>query len=56
MSTEQIQAEIEKLKSQQRVLENDFHALRGAIIAYESMLKAMNEAQAVVVEQAVDNQ
>lgn len=40
MNEEQLKAEIDKLESQQKALENDWHALRGAISAYRQMLAA----------------
>ncbi len=43
MNIEQIEKEIEHLKAEQRRLEADFHATRGAIIAYERMLTVMRE-------------
>ena len=50
MSEEQLKAEIERLEEQQKVLQNDWHALRGAIAAYRQVLAAV---QAPAVEKAV---
>ena len=41
MSEEQLNAEIARLESQQKALENDWHAIRGAIAAYRQVLAAM---------------
>ena len=44
MSEEQLNAEIARLESQQKALENDWHALRGAIAAYRQMLAAVQQS------------
>ncbi len=41
MNEEQLKAEIERLEGQQKTLENDWHAIRGAIAAYRQVLAAM---------------
>ena len=43
MSEEQLSAEIARLESQQKALENDWHALRGAIAAFRQMLAAVQK-------------
>ena len=43
MSEEQLKAEIERLEEQQKVLQNDWHALRGAIAAYRQVLAAVQK-------------
>ena len=43
MNEEQLKAEIEKLESQQKTLENDWHAIRGAIAAYRQVLAAVQK-------------
>ena len=49
MSEEKLQEEIARLESQQKALECDWHALRGAIAALRQVLAAM---QAPAVEKA----
>ena len=44
MKEEQLKAEIEKVESQQKALENDWHAIRGAIAAYRQMLAAVQQS------------
>jgi len=44
MSEEQLNAEIARLEGQQKALENDWHALRGAIAAFRQMLAAVQVA------------
>lgn len=41
MNEEQLKAEITRLESQQKALENDWHAIRGAIAALRQVLAAM---------------
>ena len=41
MNEEQLRTEIARLEEQQRVLQNDWHAIRGAIAAYQQVLTAM---------------
>lgn len=41
MNEEQLKAEIERLEGQQKALENDWHAVRGAIAAYRQVLAAI---------------
>ena len=41
MSEEQLNAEIARLENQQKTLENDWHALRGAIAALRQVLAAV---------------
>jgi len=54
MSEEMLKAEIERLESQQKTLENDWHALRGAIAAYRQVLAAMQApAQAEKKEESI---
>ncbi len=43
MSEEQLNAEIARLESQQKTLENDWHAIRGAIAAYRQVLAAVQK-------------
>ena len=43
MSEEQLNAEIARLEGQQKALENDWHALRGAIAAFRQMLAAVQK-------------
>ena len=43
MNEEQLNAEIARLESQQKALENDWHALRGAIAAFRQMLAAVQK-------------
>ena len=43
MNEEQLKAEIERLESQQKVLENDWHAVRGALAAYRQVLAAVQK-------------
>mgnify|MGYP003423508498 FL=1 len=43
MSEEQLNAEIARLENQQKALENDWHALRGAIAAFRQMLAAVQK-------------
>ena len=43
MNEEQLKAEIERLESQQKTLENDWHAIRGAIAAYRQVLAAVQK-------------
>ena len=43
MSEEQLNAEIARLENQQKTLENDWHALRGAISACRQMLAAVQK-------------
>ncbi len=43
MNEEQLSAEIARLESQQKALENDWHALRGAIAAFRQMLAAVQK-------------
>ena len=43
MSEEQINAEIARLEGQQKALENDWHAIRGAIAAFRQMLAAVQK-------------
>ena len=43
MSEEQINAEIARLENQQKALENDWHAIRGAIAAYRQVLAAVQK-------------
>lgn len=44
MSEEQLNAEIARLEGQQKALENDWHALRGAIAAFRQMLAAVQQS------------
>lgn len=44
MNEEQLKAEVERLKTQQKNLENDWHALRGAIAAVENILAIMQKS------------
>ena len=41
MSEEQLNAEIARLESQQKALENDWHAIRGAIAALKNVIAVM---------------
>ena len=43
MNEEQLNAEIARLESQQKALENDWHAIRGAIAAYRQVLAAVQK-------------
>ncbi len=43
MNEEQLNAEIARLEVQQKALENDWHAIRGAIAAYRQVLAAMQK-------------
>jgi len=43
MNEEQLNAEIARLENQQKALENDWHALRGAIAAFRQMLAAVQK-------------
>ncbi len=43
MSEEQLNAEIARLEGQQKALENDWHAIRGAIAAYRQVLAAVQK-------------
>ena len=43
MSEEQLNAEIARLEGQQKSLENDWHAVRGAIAAYRQVLAAVQK-------------
>ena len=43
MSEEKLQEEIERLERQQKALECDWHALRGAIAAFRQMLAAVQK-------------
>ncbi len=46
MSEEQLNAEIERLENQQKVLENDWHAIRGAIAALKNVIAVMQAPKA----------
>ena len=46
MSEEQLSAEIARLEGQQKALENDWHALRGAIAALRQVLAVMQAPKA----------
>ena len=46
MSEEQINAEIARLEGQQKALENDWHALRGAIAALKNVIAVMQAPKA----------
>lgn len=54
MSEEQLNAEIARLESQQKALENDWHAIRGAISALRQVV-AMMQAPAEPAEPAVES-
>ena len=57
MNEEQLKAEIEKLESQQKTLENDWHAIRGAIAAYRQVLAAVQKpAQEDVTAESSDSE
>ena len=43
MNEEQLKAEIARLESQQKALENDWHAVRGALAAYRQVLAAVQK-------------
>ena len=46
MNEEQLNAEIARLESQQKALENDWHALRGAIAALKNVIAVMQAPKA----------
>lgn len=46
MSEEQLNAEIARLENQQKVLENDWHAIRGAIAALKNVIAVMQAPKA----------
>ena len=46
MNEDQINAEIARLESQQKALENDWHALRGAIAALKNVIAVMQAPKA----------
>jgi len=46
MNEDQINAEIARLENQQKALENDWHALRGAIAALKNVIAVMQAPKA----------
>ena len=46
MSEEQLNAEIARLENQQKALENDWHAIRGAIAALKNVITMMQAPKA----------
>ncbi len=57
MNEEQLSAEIARLESQQKTLENDWHAIRGAIAAYRQVLAAVQKtAQEDVTVESSDSE
>ena len=46
MSEEQLSAEIARLEGQQKALENDWHAIRGAIAALKNVIAVMQAPKA----------
>jgi len=46
MSEEQLNAEIARLENQQKALENDWHAIRGAIAALKNVIAMMQAPKA----------
>ena len=46
MSEEQLSAEIARLENQQKALENDWHAIRGAIAALKNVIAVMQAPKA----------
>ena len=46
MNEEQLSAEIARLESQQKALENDWHAIRGAIAALKNVIAVMQAPKA----------
>ena len=46
MNEEQLNAEIARLENQQKTLENDWHALRGAIAALKNVIAVMQAPKA----------
>lgn len=57
MNEEQLNAEIARLEVQQKALENDWHALRGAIAALRQVLAAVQKpAQEDVTVESSDSE